>query len=73
MIAPSAYKHGLVVTTSCTRTATPGGAAPRIVDDQLAEALATAAAVVLEGPKACGKTDTVMIASVVSLGGSGAW
>ena len=33
---------------------------PRIVDDQLAEALATAGAVVLEGPKACGKTDTAL-------------
>jgi len=55
------------------RDSASGSYLPRIVDDQLAEALATAAAVVLEGPKAYGKTDTVVIASVVSLGGSGAW
>ena len=31
---------------------------PRIVDTELGEALASAGAVLIEGPKACGKTET---------------
>lgn len=42
---------------------------PRLVDDQLARGLRSAGAVVLEGPKACGKTTTAreQAASVVRL------
>jgi uncharacterized protein len=42
---------------------------PRLVDDQLTRGLRSAGAVVLEGPKACGKTTTAgeQAASVVRL------
>ena len=42
---------------------------PRLVDDQLARGLRSAGAVVLEGPKACGKTTTAgeQAATVVRL------
>jgi MoxR-like ATPase len=42
---------------------------PRIVDKELAEKLASTGAVVIEGPKACGKTETArrMAASEVRL------
>jgi len=46
-----------------------GSYLPRLVDDQLARGLRSAGAVVLEGPKACGKTTTAreQAASVVRL------
>ena len=38
--------------------AAPGGYLPRVVDRQMADALGTSPAVVVEGPRACGKTWT---------------
>jgi predicted AAA+ superfamily ATPase len=48
----------------------PVGYTPRVVDDELERRLAAAGAVVIEGPKACGKTETARrrAASAVLLG-----
>lgn len=54
------FPHAALTERSASRDTWPVSYLPRVVDHQLAEALATAGAVVLEGPKACGKTDTAL-------------
>ena len=41
-----------------TKTLTPPGYRPRVVDQEVAEALQSSPAVLLDGPRACGKTWT---------------
>ena len=41
---------------------------PRTVDDELARALRTSGAVVIKGPRACGKTETARRAAASEIG-----